>query len=84
MLERVLMDVKHNCPRNLGRLRPSNEIYLKNRKTYDNSKYFNQKTGEPHYPSNNGFVRKLNGTLHEGSKARSIGWLVSNNYLAKI
>ncbi|HEX3075528.1 MAG TPA: hypothetical protein VHQ24_01530, partial [Lachnospiraceae bacterium] len=48
----------------------SDEIYLKNKKTYDNPKYFNQDTGEPIWPGMNGDVNKygfLNG-VYSNSK----------------
>ena len=33
---------------------PSEEVYLKNKKVFDNPKYYNQKTGEPIWPGQNG------------------------------
>ncbi|MFC4620337.1 TNT domain-containing protein [Camelliibacillus cellulosilyticus] len=35
--------------------RPSDEKYLKYKKTYDNPKYYNQETGEINWPPNDGF-----------------------------
>ncbi|MCL2083431.1 MAG: TNT domain-containing protein, partial [Oscillospiraceae bacterium] len=34
--------------------RPSNELYIKYKKVYNNPKYFNQNTGNPIYPGTNG------------------------------
>ena len=38
------------------KFRPDDETYLKHRKTFDNPKYFNQKTGEWNPPGNRGAV----------------------------
>ena len=35
---------------------PSDELYIKYKKVFDNPKYFNQKTGDIIWPKNNGFV----------------------------
>lgn len=51
---------------------PSEEVYLKNKKVFDNPKYYNQTTGEPIWPGQNGdpnIDRFLNGK-YEDTKLR--------------
>ena len=43
---------------------PSDELYIKYKEIYDNPKYYNQKTGEIHWPPNDGFK--------EGSKCKKV------------
>ena len=42
---------------------PSEEVYLKNKKVFDNPKYYNQTTGEPIWPGQNGDPN-IDGFLH--------------------
>ena len=36
--------------------RPTDDVYLKHKEVFDNPKYFDQETGETHWPPNNGEV----------------------------
>ena len=48
---------------------PSDELYLKYKDVFDNPKYYDQITGEIHWPQNNGFARiPIDEVLQSGTK----------------
>ncbi len=54
---------------------PSEELYIKYEKVYKNPKYYDQNTGEIHWPPNDGFVsgtQKVE-TLHPGTRLDRYG-----------
>lgn len=63
--------------------RPSDEKYLKYKKTYDNSKYYNQETGEINWPPNDGFDGpRVKETLEPGREIDRYGDEISGYYFS--
>ena len=53
---------------------PSDELYLKYKDVFDNPKYYDQITGEIHWPQNNGFVRiPIDEVLQSGTRIDRYG-----------
>ena len=54
--------------------RPDDNLYLENKKIFDNSKYFNQETGKIIWPENDGFLNEpVRETLEPGTRIDRYG-----------
>ncbi len=59
---------------NWGSNRPDDLVYLQYKSVYDNPMFYDQKTGEAHYPGNNGFWGdSFDHTLSEGIRIECYG-----------
>ncbi|WZY01304.1 glycohydrolase toxin TNT-related protein [Bacillus sp. FSL W7-1360] len=63
--------------------RPSDEMYLKYKKTFDNPKYYDQKTGDIQWPPNDGFKgERVKTTIEPGAVIDRYGEPETGRYLS--
>ncbi|WZY01341.1 TNT domain-containing protein [Bacillus sp. FSL W7-1360] len=63
--------------------RPSDEMYLKYKKTFDNPKYYDQKTGDIQWPPNDGFKgKRVKTTMEPGAVIDRYGEPETGRYLS--